>query len=99
WLIVDPTIPPTPQQPDRSPVVPDGGEDLRLTLFSYNGTNVTLRWISRNGNDYQVQESVDLQNWNNIGATVPAAAGGVTEATILNAPASPRYYRLLELDP
>ena len=99
WLIVDPTIPPTPLQPDGSPFVPDGGEDLRLTLFSYNGTNVTLRWISRNGNDYQVQESVDLQNWNNIGATVPAAAGGVTEATILNAPASPRYYRLLELDP
>ncbi len=100
WLIVDPTIPDNPLQPDGSPFVPGGQnpEESRLTAFSYDGNSVTLRWTSQPGKDYQVQQSSDLQNWTNIGATVPGAAGE-TEISINEAPVPSSYYRLLEIDP
>ena len=99
WLLVDPTIPANPLQPDGSPWVPGGGGGpSRLLAFEYNG-DVTLKWTSKDNKEYQVQVSSDLRNWNNLGPTVPAAAGGETEATIQGAPAPPSYYRVLELDP
>ncbi|MAT47656.1 MAG: hypothetical protein CMO35_09545, partial [Verrucomicrobiaceae bacterium] len=100
WLIVDPTIPDNPLQPDGSPFVPGGQnlEESRLTAFSYDGNSVTLRWTSQAGKDYQVQQSSDLQNLTNIGATVSGAAGE-TEISINDAPVSSRYYRLLEIEP
>jgi hypothetical protein len=99
YLIIDPTIPENPLQPDGRPFSPGEVSDLRLIDFSYQEGNVTLRWTSNQGQDYQAQQSSDLQNWNNIGATVPGAAGGETEIIIPDAPASARYYRLLQLEP
>ena len=99
YLIIDPTIPENPLQPDGSPFSPGEEASLRLIDFSYQEGNVTLRWTSNQGQDYQVQQSSDLQNWSNIGTTVPGAAGGETEIIIPDAPASARYYRLLQLAP
>ena len=58
-----------------------------------------LRWTSNQGQEYQAQQSSDLQNWTNIGATATGAAGGETEIIIPDAPASARYYRLVQLEP
>lgn len=99
YLIIDPTIPENPLQPDGRPFSPGEVASLRLIDFSYEEGNVTLRWTSDQGQDYQAQQSSDLQNWSNIGATVPGAAGGETEIVIPDAPASARYYRLLQLEP
>jgi hypothetical protein len=99
YLIIDPTIPENPLQPDGRPFSPGEVASLRLIDFSYQEGNVTLRWTSDQGQDYQAQQSSDLQNWSNIGATVPGAAGGETEIVIPDAPASARYYRLLQLEP
>ena len=99
YLIIDPTIPENPLQPDGRPFSPGEVASLRLIDFSYQEGNVTLRWISNQGQEYQAQQSSDLQNWSNIGATVPGAAGGETEIVIPDAPASARYYRLLQLEP
>ena len=99
YLIIDPTIPENPLQPDGRPFSPGEVASLRLIDFSYEEGNVTLRWTSDQGQDYQTQQSSDLQNWSNIGATVPGAAGGETEIVIPDAPASARYYRLLQLEP
>ncbi len=99
YLIIDPTIPENPLQPDGRPFSPGEVASLRLIDFSYQEGNVTLRWISNQGQEYQAQQSSDLQNWTNIGATATGAAGGETEIIIPDAPASARYYRLLQLEP
>ncbi len=99
YMIVDPTIPENPLQPDGSPFAPGEGVESQLIDFSYEDGTVTLRWTSQPGQEYQAQQSSDLQAWDNIGATVPGAPGEVTEITIPGAPPSPRYYRLLQLEP
>lgn len=99
YLIIDPTIPENPLQPDGRPFSPGEVSDLRLIDFSYEEGNVILRWTSNQGQEYQAQQSSDLQNWTNIGATATGAAGGETEIIIPDAPASARYYRLLQLEP
>lgn len=97
WLLIDPTFPENPLNPDGTPYVPGGPVGDNLLSFGYDEAvgEVTLTWSSTEGTAYQVEESSDLENWNPIGDLVSGQAGE-TSTTITGAPAAPRYFRVVE---
>lgn len=101
WLIVDSFITANPLQPDGSLFVPGGGGESKLLSIDYDagGAEVTLSWTSKTTKEYQVQHSTNLENWTSLGPTIPGDGSGTNTHTLTGAPASPRYYRVLELDP
>ncbi len=101
WLVVDPTLPENPMQPDGTPFVPGGPAPFQIISMFYDELfgDLTLEWTSKSTKEYQIEESVDLSTWTPIGPLIVPQAGGSTEHTLIGVAGPPRYYRILELDP
>lgn len=68
---------------------------LRIISLEKNpaGTSITLHWQSVSGVSYQIQESIDLLDWFNLGAVVTANAS-TTGATRAILPESAKFFRV-----
>lgn len=68
---------------------------LRILSLEKNqaGTSITLHWQSVSGVSYQIQESINLIDWFNLGAIVTAQAP-ITEATRTILPEPVKFFRV-----
>ena len=66
-----------------------------VTLVSASMMAVTLQWDSVTGNQYQVQESVDLQGWQNVGSAIVGTGEPLTWGSATTN--ASKYYRVIRL--
>jgi hypothetical protein len=66
-----------------------------ITGTSLNGTDMSFRWLTTLGRNYQVQfrDSVTSGNWSNIGSTIPGTGGFVSFTNNAVTPVS-RFFRV-----